>query len=182
MKKFIVLAFASVMLLILFACTTIVPNGGTQPSLGAETDKTQTSNDVEQNDTATTNPNENFQMFIAIGTTVLSTTLEENSATATLKKKLKTAPITIDMSDYGGWEKVGSFGFDLPESNRQITARACDFVLYQGNQLVIFYGTNSWSYTPLGKITGVTAEELKNILGKGNVTVTLSLSNEHTPL
>ena len=79
------------------------------------------------------------------------------------------------MSDYGGWEKVGSFGFSLPTSNEQITAQPCEFVLYQGNQLVIFYGSNSWSYTRLGKIDNITQSELIAILGTGNVTVTLSL-------
>lgn len=117
---------------------------------------------------------ENMQFYITVGTTRLNATLEDNSATAALKEKLKTAPITIDMSDYGGWEKVGSFGFSLPTSNEQITAQPCDFVLYQGNQLVIFYGSNSWEYTKLGKIDGVTQTELQTVLGEGNVTVTLT--------
>ena len=115
-------------------------------------------------------------MYITIGDTTLTATIVENSATAALVERLKTAPITIDMSDYGGWEKVGNLGFSFPTSNSQITAKPCDFVLYQGNQLVIFYGSNSWSYTRLGKINNVTQAELKAILGTGNVTVTLSLN------
>lgn len=182
MKKFFIVALASIMILLLFACASTAPSEGTQPPMGATIDKTKPSNGTELNDSVTDNTDENYQVFITIGNTVLSTTLEENSATVALNEKLKIAPITIDMSDYGGWEKVGSFGFDLPKSNRQITAKPCDFVLYQGNQLVIFYGTNSWSYTPLGKITGVTPEELKNILGNGNVTVTLSLSKKNTSI
>lgn len=111
-------------------------------------------------------------MYIKIGNTTLTATLVDNSATKALKEKL---PLTINMSDYGGWEKVGSLGFDLPTSNEQITAQPCEFVLYQGNQLVIFYGSNSWSYTKLGKINGVTQSELKEILGTGAVTLTLTL-------
>ncbi|MDE7406399.1 MAG: hypothetical protein K2M89_05970 [Clostridiales bacterium] len=118
-----------------------------------------------------------MQIYFTIGNTTLAATLEDNTATAALKERLKTSPITIEMSDYGGFEKVGGLGFDLPTSNEQITTQPCDFVLYQGNQLVIFYGSNSWSYTRLGKITGVTSAQLKTVLGNGSVSVTLSLSN-----
>ncbi len=117
----------------------------------------------------------NNKITFTIGETNLTATLAENSATEELKKRLKTAPVTIDMRDYGGWEKVGSLGFDLPAIDEEITAEPCEFVLYQGNQLVIFYGSNSWSYTRLGKLENVTQAELKEILGSGNVTITLSL-------
>lgn len=120
--------------------------------------------------------NENMQICFAVGGTKLSAVLEKNAAALALQEKLKESPITIEMSDYGGWEKVGGFGFSLPESSEQITAQPCDFVLYQGNQLVIFYGKNTWSYTRLGKITGVTSAELKKILGRGDVSVTVSLA------
>lgn len=115
------------------------------------------------------------KVVFTIGERELVASLADNSATQELVEKLKIAPITIDMSDYGGWEKVGGLGFSLPTSNSQITAKPCEFVLYQGNQLVIFYGSNSWSYTRLGKIENVTQAELKEILGTGSVTVTLSL-------
>ncbi len=117
--------------------------------------------------------NEGKVIFI-IGENKLSATLVENAATKALAEKLKNGDITVNLSDYGGWEKVGGFGFDLPTSNEQITAQPCEFVLYQGNQLVIFYGSNSWSYTRLGKFDNVTQSELKKILGNGNVTVTIS--------
>ncbi len=116
------------------------------------------------------------KVIFTIGETELSATLVENEATKTLVEKLETNPITINMNDYGGWEKVGGFGFDLPTSNSQITAQPCEFVLYQGNQLVIFYGSNSWSYTRLGKFDNVTQAELKEILGAGSVTITISLA------
>ncbi len=116
-----------------------------------------------------------MKMYFIIGDVRLEAALETNSATAALTQRLKTAPLTIDMSDYGGWEKVGELGFSLPTSNKQITAKPCEFVLYQGNKLVIFYGENSWSYTRLGKIDGVTPAKLKDVLGDGDVSVTLSL-------
>lgn len=118
------------------------------------------------------------KITFTIGERELSVSLVENAATEALAERLETGPITIEMNDYGGWEKVGSFGFSLPASNEQMTVQPCDFVLYQGNQLVIFYGSNSWSYTPLGRIDGVESAELKQILGSGDVTVTISLAGD----
>jgi hypothetical protein len=115
-------------------------------------------------------------MYLHIGDRTLTATLVDNSATEALKELLAAGNITIDMSDYGGFEKVGSIGSNLPTSNVQITSEPGDLILYQGNQLVIFYEPNSWSYTRLGKINNVTQNELKTILGNGNVTVTLSLT------
>lgn len=117
----------------------------------------------------------NTKLVFTIGETRLTASLAENDATKALVEKIKQNPVTIDMRDYGGWEKVGDFGFDLPASDKQITAQPCEFVLYQGNQLVIFYGSNSWSYTRLGKFDSVSQDELKAILGSGNVTVTISI-------
>jgi hypothetical protein len=106
----------------------------------------------------------------------LTATLVDNSSTEALKELLAAGDITIDMSDYGGFEKVGSIGSNLPTNNVQITSEPGDLILYQGNQLVIFYAPNTWSYTRLGKINDVTQTELRSILGTGNVTVTLSLT------
>lgn len=79
------------------------------------------------------------------------------------------------MNYYANFEKVGSLGFSLPRNGEQITTEAGDIILYQGSQLVIYYDTNNWNFTKLGHIDDINQEELKNILGKGNVTVTLSL-------
>ena len=80
------------------------------------------------------------------------------------------------MQDYGDMEKVGSLGQDLPVNDEQITTEAGDLILYQGNSFVIYYAPNTWNFTRLGKINGVSAEELQDILGEGDVTVTLSLA------
>lgn len=106
-----------------------------------------------------------------IGTIKLEGELENNAATRELVNKL---PITVELHDYGGFEKVGGLGFDLPTENREITTDPCDFVLYSGNQLVIFYGSNCWSYTPLGRIKNVTADRLKELLGKGDLSVVIT--------
>ena len=117
-------------------------------------------------------------MYLQIGTgnKAFSVALADNPAAEALKELLAENPITINMSDYGGFEKVGGLGTNLPRNDASVTTEPGDLVLYQGNQLVIFYGQNAWSYTRLGKISDVTQDELKKALGGGNVTVTLSLT------
>jgi hypothetical protein len=113
-------------------------------------------------------------MKIIIGNRELTATLVQNSSTEALKELLRAGPVTINMRDYGNMEKVGSFGRSLPTNDERITTEPGDLILYQGNSLVIYYAPNTWSFTRLGKINGVTQAELINILGEGNVTVTLS--------
>jgi hypothetical protein len=121
---------------------------------------------------------ETNRMNIEIGDRVLTATLVENSSVEALKAALSEGPITVDMRDYGNMEKVGPLGMDLPRNDQQITTKAGDIILYQGSALVIYYAPNSWNFTRLGKIDDVTPEELKETLGEGNVTVTLSLPQE----
>jgi hypothetical protein len=117
-------------------------------------------------------------MNIKIGDNVLTATLVENSSVDALKEALSEGPITVNMRDYGTMEKVGSLGMDLPRNDKQITTEAGDIILFQGSALVIYYAPNSWNFTRLGKINNVTTEELREILGDGNVTITLSLPQE----
>jgi len=114
-------------------------------------------------------------MNIQIGDRVLTATLVESSSVEALKAALSEGPLTVNMHDYGSMEKVGSLGMDLPRNDEQITTEAGDIILFQGNALVIYYAPNSWNFTRLGKINNVTAEDLREILGDGNVTITLSL-------
>jgi hypothetical protein len=118
------------------------------------------------------------RLNIEIGDHVLTATLVENSSVDALKEALSEGPITVNMRDYGSMEKVGSLGMDLPRNDEQITTEAGDIILFQGSAFVIYYAPNSWNFTRLGKIEDVTAEELREILGDGNVTVTLSLPQE----
>lgn len=99
----------------------------------------------------------------------------ENQATEALKEKLKDGDVRIAMSMYGGFEQVGSLGFSLPAQDTRITTNAGDIVLYSSDQIVIFYGSNTWSYTKLGQIKDRTNEELEEMLGKGDIEVRLSL-------
>ena len=117
------------------------------------------------------------KMYITIYGNKLEVTLENNSSVKALVELLKQGDITYTADDYGGFEKVGSIGHSLPTNNSQITTEAGDVILYQGSQICIMVGSNSWSYTRIGKINGYTVSQLKNLVGtgKGSSEVTLSL-------
>lgn len=117
-------------------------------------------------------------MKVTVGDTAFTATLADNSSAQALKELLAEGPLTINMRDYGSMEKVGPIGQSLPENNEQITTEAGDIILYLGNSLVIYYDTNSWNFTRIGKINDVTQEELKAALGSGNVTVTFELEED----
>lgn len=114
-------------------------------------------------------------LYIHVNNNTIEAVLEDNESASALVEKLKNGDISVDMHDYGDFEKVGSFGFTLPRNDTQITTEPGDIILYSGNQLTIHYGSNSWSYTRLATVKGMTGTELKSALGDGNVTVTLSL-------
>ena len=109
------------------------------------------------------------------GSHTLTAILEDNSSAIAFYELLKKAPVTVDMHDYGNFEKVGSLGTSLPRNDSQITTEAGDIILYQGNQITIYYDVNSWNFTRLGKMDGVTQAELKTILGKGDVTAVFEI-------
>ncbi len=119
----------------------------------------------------------NRMMNIQVGTVTFTAELADNSSAEALAEKLAEGPVTIQMNDYASFEKVGPLGFDLPTNNEQITTEPGDLILYQGNQFVLYYGTNSWNFTRLGKIQNTTAEELKEVLGGGDVTIILTLAD-----
>ena len=109
------------------------------------------------------------------GNHTLTATLADNSSATAFYELLKKGSLTVDMHDYGSFEKVGSLGTSLPRNDTQITTTAGDIILYQGNQITIYYDTNSWNFTRLGKIDGTTQAELKKILGKGDVTAVFEI-------
>ena len=109
------------------------------------------------------------------GSHKLSATLADNSSAMAFYELLQKGPVTIKMRDYGSFEKVGPLGTTLPRNDTQITTTAGDIILYQGNQITIYYDTNSWNFTRLGKVDEVTQAELKKILGKGDVTAVFEI-------
>ncbi len=116
-------------------------------------------------------------MYITINENKLKVTLAENSSVDALVEILKENDITYTADDYGGFEKVGNIGYTLPRNDTQINTQAGDVILYQGNNICLYYGENSWSFTRIGRIEGYTQENLRTLLcaGEGSVQVTLSL-------
>ncbi|WP_243152178.1 flavodoxin [Pseudoflavonifractor sp. 524-17] len=117
------------------------------------------------------------KMYIQSGNTVWTVALENNPSVTAWKELLSKGPLTVDMSDYGGFEKAGSIGATLTQTNRQITARPRDIILYQGSSVSIYYGENTWNFTRLGQVDSVTESELRAVLqaGGGNISVTFSI-------
>ena len=129
----------------------------------------------ENTDSNETQEETAMQMNVNVNGSDFTATLEQNTAVDSLVEMLRDGPLTLELSDYAGFEKVGPLGTSLPTSNQQTTTQAGDIVLYQGNQIVMFYGSNSWSYTRLGHIDDLTVWE--EALGSGDVTVTFSLED-----
>lgn len=126
-----------------------------------DTNETMTESEVASN------------MKMTIGDTEVSVEWEENESVKALMELVGDEPLTIQMSMYGGFEQVGPIGTSLPRNDKQTTTNAGDIVLYSGNQIVVFYGSNSWSYTRLGHITDKSEQEMAELLGNGDVTITI---------
>ena len=123
------------------------------------------------------------KMYITIGGQTQSITLVDNDATHELVAALQNAPITITLND-NNFEIWGALGRSLTTKNEQITVQPGDIVLYNGSNICIFYDSNSWSYTRIGKIDGLSESELRTFLkaGESNISVTLSLSSGTTAI
>ena len=117
----------------------------------------------------------NDSVKVKINEDILDVELENNSATQEFIKELEKGNITVNATEYGGFEKVGELGFSLPASDENINTEPGDIVLYQGDKVSLFYVSHSWSYTKLGKIDNISSNELKEVLGPGNVTLVFSL-------
>lgn len=111
---------------------------------------------------------------ITVGDQELLATFADNSSAEAFRDLLAQGPVTISMDDYGGFEKVGSLGTTLTRNDTRITTQPGDVILYQGNQITIYYGTNTWNFTRLAKINDST--DLQAKLGTGTVQVTFSLA------
>ncbi len=116
------------------------------------------------------------EIKISVNNEELIVKLEDNSSSRALVEKLKEKDLVINAEDYGNFEKVGSLGFTLPTNDITITTTPGDLILYQGNQITLYYDTNTWTFTRLGKVKDKTKEELKEILGSGDVVFTLFLN------
>ena len=119
----------------------------------------------------------NTKIELVINSRMLTAVLEDNSSADAFAKLLESGPLTLSMSDYGNFEKTGELPESLKRNDSTITAEPGDIILYQGKTVTVYYGFNKYNFTRLGRITDITGDELKELLGKNNVTVTFRLTD-----
>ena len=134
----------------------------------------QENEEPEQNTESTEEDNGMGSITMKINDEEMTVTWEDNESVEALAKLVSESPLTIDMSMYGGFEQVGAIGTDLPSNYISITTKPGDIVLYTSSNMVVFYGSNSWSYTMLGHIENKSEDELEALLGANDVKITLS--------
>ncbi|MCM1253217.1 MAG: cyclophilin-like fold protein [Clostridium sp.] len=139
-------------------------------SLGAAACGNETKGKEAEDNVVETN-----EMYIKVGETTLTAVLENNESVEALMELLKDGELSMSASNYGGFEKVCSLGTTLPRNDHQTTTHAGDICLYNGNQIVIFYGSNSWAYTRIGKVSDMDEAELAKILSGEETEVVLFL-------
>ena len=170
MKTMTTLLLAAYASLALFSCEKVQPAQIPEPQKEEEK-KPEDKNQNQNNNEMTTT------LYLTIGGVTKSATLVSNSSTEAFVAQLQKGDITYEAHDYGDFEKVGPLGYTFPENNTQITTEPGDLILYQGSNLCIYYDTNSWNFTHIGKIDNMTQADIKAWVkaGGGNVNVTLSL-------
>ena len=144
---------------------------------GSETVKYETKERLSEDSgesPAEINGKEEAALKMKIGQTPVQVDWEDNESVEALKDLAENGDLVIQMSMYGGFEQVGQLGKSLPRNDKQTTTDSGDIVLYSGNQIVVFYGSNSWAYTRLGHISDKDPSQMKELLSNGNVTVTIS--------
>ncbi len=185
MKEPIKILSAALIFAIIFSSASCA-GGGKNQANEMETDKIKNDTTYETMAEQTEIPPESAQeestqettemkMKITVGETEFTATLADNSTVDELVKLMTDEPLTLEMSDYAGMEKGVDLETSLPQNNEQMNTKPGDIILYQGRTLVIYYDTNSWSLTPIGKIDDVDEEKLRDVLGDGDVMVTFSV-------
>lgn len=172
MKKYLlILAIVFTFTVIFTACVAAADIPETS---GAENnyDNTETETETEM-DTEKITPS--CVLVIEANGKIFYANLEDNPSAAALTEKLNSGAITLEMHDYGNFEKVGSLPWELPRSDSQITTKPGDVILYQGNQITVYYDENSWNFTKLAEIGNTSKDELLEAFGEGDVTVKFSL-------
>lgn len=181
MKKILIAAIVFCILLMCAACTDNTKNGAEQPN-GTERPSVTESPDESENPNETDPPIEDekeiTKMYVSVDGYKLEVTLEKNSSVDALVEILKQGDLSFTAYENGGFEIYGNIGHTLPTNNTQMSAQAGDVILYAGNNICLFFGNNSWSYTKIGKINGYSAQQLKTMLvaDGGSVQVTIGLN------
>lgn len=189
--KIILIAFCMTIMLCMSACSGNTINSGDNQnavteistSENVETESSEENDEpegdamyhTEDNGTVDYEATGDNNMIMTIGDTKVNVDWEDNRAVEALRDMAKDGDVTIKMTMYGGFEQVGSIGQSLPRDDKQTTTSSGDIVLYSGNQIVVFYGSNSWSYTRLGHISDKDEAEMTELLSNGDVNITLSI-------
>ena len=169
MKRVLTVLLA-IMLITITSCGKS-DNSSTQPT----TDEPSTTITTPSDDNSTTKEDETetMKLTLKIDDMEVDVIWADNDSVKALKNLAKDG-LTINMSKYGGFEQVGSIGSTLPSADTRITTNPGDIVLYSSSQIVLFYDSNTWSYTKLGRIN-LSKSELTDLLGDEDVVITLSL-------
>ena len=172
MKHFYLCSLLAAAVLGLTACSCSQNNASAEPAVVEETlPAAADAGHTTETDETKTKENSNMQMTIA--NTPVTVDWENNASVDALRDLAKKEKLSIQMSMYGGFEQVGPIGTTLPSNDSELTTSAGDIVLYSGDQIVVFYGSNSWAYTKLGHISDRTPQELAGLLGNGDVAITI---------
>ena len=165
-----------IFLISLIIISTLVACGkSTNSSTPSNTDEPSTTITTPSDDNQTTKEDEtaNMKLTLKIDDIEVDVIWSDNDSVKALKNLAKDG-LTINMSKYGGFEQVGSIGSTLPSADTRITTNPGDIVLYSSNQIVLFFDSNTWSYTKLGHIN-LSKSELTDLLGDEDVVITLNL-------
>lgn len=168
MKHFVLLILSVILILGCVAC------GSSSDKTTADKRRVDISDNSEKTNHKTSEKGAS-NMIMKIDDRTVDVEWEDNESVTALKELAAQETITISMSMYGGFEQVGSLGTSLPRNDEQMKTEGGDIVLYSGSNLVVFYGSNSWTYTKLGRIVGMSNAELADSLGKGDVVITISV-------
>ena len=176
MRQRLILPLTAVWVMALLAgcggAGTAVPSPTQDPIPGVEAEGPQrspgtTQEPMEKEQTA-------MKMNVQVGDYTFTATLEDNAAVDELVEMMEEGPVTLQMDDFSGFEKVGWLGVSLTASDSHTTTAAGDIVLYSGSNIVMFYGSNSWSYTRIGRIDDLT--DWADALGRGSITAVFTLA------
>ena len=171
MRKLVMTGLLLIALLLAGCGSTTPEEVSATDDAPAETQTETETAEVETTETELTEENQENTMRLLIGETEVPVTWEESTSVDALKDL---CPLTIQMSMYGGFEQVGPIGQSIVSDDQQTSTDYGDIVLYSGNQIVVFYGTNSWAYTRLGHVE-LSQQEMRDLLANGDVTITFEI-------
>lgn len=171
-QKLLILVLVSALMLVMSACGADPAEEQNEQDTDAKATETETSA-AEVSSAGEETETTDMKMKLLIDDQEVSVEWENNEAVSALAGQVKAKPLTIDMAMYDDFEQVGELGTSLPAEDVQMETKPGDIMLYAGDKIVVFYGTNSWAYTPLGKMKDKTEEELAELLGQHDVTITL---------